>query len=121
MIEPFKTLYHYVDIITTVISFLTLITVFKNWLNARKQQKPIAIILKSQEKTIEIPIKLMRKNVTRSEVFGTLGAFNKEHKFKVEYISSKDFFEQLLAVQEGKKDSLIILLEEHDDYNYFSK
>ena len=41
-----------------------------------------------------LPIPLIRKNFTRSELFGILGAYDKDSKFCIEHTSSIKFFEQ---------------------------
>ena len=106
----------YIDIITTIVSFITLIFVFRNWRNAKKQQEPVKIVLKFKDRDVTLPIELIRKNFTRAEVFGLIRVFDKDHQFHIEYTSTKEFFEQLLEVQEGKKDTFSILIGKDDKF-----
>jgi hypothetical protein len=109
------------DWATIIFSFAAMFFAFKNWWNNKKQLKPIPIIIDKNGKKDILPFDIMRKNLTRSEVFGVLGAFDKESNFSIKYTASKDFFRQVSDVQEGKKDEIVIYLKDGDKFDWISE
>ena len=83
-----------------------------------KQLQPIAIIVEQNNEKSELPIKVLRKNFTRSELFGLLGALDKNSNFKIHYTSSIEFFKDIEDIQEGKKDTLLLKMTESDRFDF---
>lgn len=67
----------------------------------------------------EIPIKILRKQVTRSEILGILGTLDRESNFSIAYTGEKAFFDNMVAVQSGWRARKIhIYIQEGDKFNY---
>jgi len=81
-----------------------------------EQLQPISIYIEKEGHREELPVKILRKNFSRSEVFGLLGALDKESSFKISYTSSIEFFKDIEDIQASKKDSLIIKLGASDKF-----
>ena len=81
-----------------------------------KQLQSISIFIEKNNKKSELPVKILRKNFTRSEFFGILRALDTGSEFKIAYLSEKIFYKDLENVQNGKKDSLVIQLEVSDKF-----
>ena len=96
---------------------LTLGLVFWNWYQTYKQNKQIKIFIIDKGQTIELPIKLLRKNFTRAELFGVLGAFDRDSKFNIEYTSTVNFFENIKNIQNAKSNEMTIIITEKDKFD----
>ena len=83
-----------------------------------KQLEPITIVIEKDTEQTELPLKIIRKNFTRSEVSGILRALDKGSEFNISYTSSLDFFNDIEKVQEGKKDMLVIKLGTEDKFEF---
>lgn len=99
------------------ITILTLGLVFYSWYQSFKQNKQIKIFIIDNGQTIELPIKLLRRNFTRAELFGILGAFEKDSKFNIEYTSTIDFFENIENIQNAKSNEITIIITEKDKFD----
>lgn len=71
---------------------------------------------KPNEEKQQLSTYIVRKNFTRAEIFGILGALHKEGKFEIKYTSSIDFAKDVFDVQTGKKEELIIKLDSKDEF-----
>lgn len=100
-----------------IVTILTLGLVFWNWYQNYVQNKQIEIyILHNNVKTM-LPIKLIRKNFTRAEINGILGAFDKDSKFYIAHTSSVEFFEDIENIQNGKLNEICIPITENDKFD----
>lgn len=99
------------------ITILTLGLVIYSWYQSFKQNKQIKIFIVDKGETIELPIKLLRRNFTRAELFGILGAFEKDSKFNIEYTSTIDFFENIENIQNAKSNEITIIITEKDKFD----
>ncbi|MCT7646381.1 hypothetical protein [Aliarcobacter butzleri] len=100
-----------------IVTILTLGLVFWNWYQNYVQNKQIKIyILHNNVKTM-LPIKLIRKNITRAEINGILGAFDKDSKFCIAHTSSVEFFEDIENIQNGKSNEICIVITENDKFD----
>ena len=100
-----------------IVTILTLGLVFWNWYQTYKQNKQIKIFIIDKGQIIELPIKLLRKNFTRAELFGVLGAFDRDSKFNIEYTSTVDFFENIKNIQNAKSNEMTIIITEKDKFD----
>lgn len=106
------------DWATIAFAFFGMFFAGKNWWNTQKQMQPIKIIIERDGERKSLPLEIIRKNFTRSEVFGVLGAFDKDSSFKIAYTAKKEFFKQISDIQESKKDSLIVKIQEGDKFDW---
>ena len=105
--------------IDALVTILTLLLVIYNWYQNYKQNQEIRIqiVLQHMNITRVLPIPLIRKNFTRSELFGILGAYDKDSKFCIEHTSSIKFFEDIRNIQEGKLDEISIIIKKEDKFD----
>ena len=96
---------------------LTLGLVIWNGYQTYRQNKQIKIFIIDKGQTIELPIKLLRKNFTRAELFGILGAFDRDSKFNIEYTSTIGFFENIENIQNVKSNEMTIIITEKDKFD----
>ena len=119
--ESFSGIIDVLDVITILFSTLTLVFVVINFfynLYARKKENQlikILIIKDGVEK--QLPIGIPRKQISRSEVLGMLGVFDKQSYFEIAYTSKKEFFDQITEIQNNKKDVLRIYLQPNDEFD----
>ncbi len=83
-----------------------------------KQLQAVTIFIEKEGEEIELPIKIIRKNFTRSELSGVLRALDKKGKFDIAYMSTIIYFQDIEDVQEGKKDNFIIKLGKEDKFEF---
>lgn len=109
----------FLDYITIVFAFFAMIGTFVNFFYRRKDSKLIKIYIKFPDNSTRlVPCHITRRNFTRSELFGILRAINKEESFKIKYISTREFFNDVLQVQKGKSDEITIRLETNDKFSW---
>jgi hypothetical protein len=113
-----KTVITWMDWATIVFSFLAMCASGLNWWNNKKQLKPIKIIIEKNGIQDTLPLDIIRKNFTRAEIFGILGAFDKDSNFKIKYTSSREFLNQISDIQESKSDQLIVKIEDKDKFDW---
>lgn len=101
-----------------VLIIITIINFTYNLYYRRNKEKEITIFIEFDGKKQELPHKIIRRNFTRSEIFGILGALDSDSKFNIKYTASSAFFNDILLVQKGKKDEIIIKLENNDKFDW---
>lgn len=104
----------FIDALATI---LTLSLVFWNFYQNYRQNQEINIFILHNDKKTKLPIKLIRKNFTRAELFGVLGAFDKDSKFNISHTASVDFFKDIKNIQEAKKNEICIIITENDKFD----
>lgn len=85
---------------------------FKNM----RQNKFIPICIEKNGVKEPLDIEIKRKEFSRSELNGVLGALEKDGKFNIDYFSTKEFFDQLNDVQKSNKDEFVIYLSDSDKF-----
>jgi len=108
-------------IVSIIITFGTFIMVIKNYLNNKKQTDKIEIIINRNNCLETLPTFVLRKDFTRSEVFGILGALDSNSKFDIKYTSDAQFIENIFNIQKGVGKELIIKIEDEDKFDWHSK
>ena len=103
--------------IDACVTALTLGLVIINWYQNYKQNKQITIYILHNGVKTKLPIKLIRKNFTRAELFGVLGAFDKDSKFIIAHTASVEFFEDIEKIQNASKDEICIIISENDKFD----
>lgn len=107
------------DKITIVFAFIIMLSTLYNAYWSFKGRTEIdIIILEPNNQSILLPHKILRKNFTRAEIFGVLGALDKDSKFDIKHTASKEFFADILAVQKAKKDKIVIKIDENDKFDW---
>ena len=103
------------------ITIITLIIVAYNFLKAKKEKElqltKILIIFKlSNGNEILVDKNLPRKDISRSEIQGVLRTKLKKgiKAYDIEYLKTDKYFENIYDIQAGKKDKLVILLNDDE-------
>ena len=97
-------------------AFVTIVTVggvlyglYRNYM----QSQPIKLLFKvidDNNRLIDIPLSLTRRNVTRAEITGLLGMIQKNSagRHNIVYASNENYLQKIYAIQNAKKSELII-------------
>jgi len=106
----------FLDALVTITTVLFVI--YNWWINKKQLQKIDVYIQKGDDPKVRIPTYMIRKNFTRSELFGILGALDKERDFKIAYLKSEAFLQNVLEIQQGREDEMIIRLQDGDKFDW---
>ena len=108
-------LWHWMDAVVTIA------TVSGVWYNYNMNSKQldeikVSILCKGEEK--EIPIYIIRKNFTRSEIKGIFGGLHDGKNFDIDYFdnSNSSFLKDIFEIQQGKRDKLTVIIHEKDNF-----
>lgn len=106
----------WMDWTTIVFSFITMIFVVVNFFRNKKQQDIISLCFVLEDKEFCIHTYIMRKHLTRAEVSGLLGFFQKNSKDRhnIKYLSSEQYLKDIYDIQSGKKSKLLINVTEEE-------
>jgi len=77
-----------------------------------RQRKSIRIILSYGDEKIELPVPLLRAELTRQEVLGRIGMIpmkNKKSRFSIRYTNTVEFWEQLTQIMESSNEGIITI------------
>lgn len=114
----FATIMIYIDYITIIFAFFAMLASCHNFFQRKKDMKNIKIyVLKNGTKS-ELPVILLRKHFTRAELFGILGALHKGDKFYIGYTAKIEIMQDIIDIQNAKKDELIIELTDKDKFEW---
>lgn len=114
----FETIITQLDYITIVFAFFAMIASGYNYIARKKEMNEIEIFISINHQKRQLPIKIIRKNVTRAEIKGIMSDFDKDHNFTISYLKSPEFMNDIFLIQRGKKDSLIIKINDSDKFNF---
>jgi len=110
------------SVIDALVTIATVIgvgySVYQGW---KQNQKIKIYIQREDEAPQKLPVDVMRKHFSRSELFGLLGALDKESSFRIKQTSSETFLQDILSVQNGKKDSITIKINKDDKFDWDNK
>jgi len=101
----------YLDWFTIIVASIAAVASGFNWWKNKKQLQKIKIYFQTPNEKIYLEnFDITRKTVTRSELMGILGIIQKDSKerYNIEYLGTKEFFQNLYDVQNSKKDELTI-------------
>lgn len=87
-----------------------------NFYRNLRQNKFILLYIEKNGVKESLDIEIKRKEFSRSELNGVLGALEKDGKFNIDYFSTKEFFDQLNDVQKSKKEEFVIYLSNSDKF-----
>jgi len=110
-------LWHWIDAIITI---FTLIMVYISYKEQQKQLELIEIYIDIEGTLCKIPVYIIRKNFTRAEIKGILRGLVKNDSYSIEYIDNprSTFLKDVIAIQQGQKDKLIITIEPQDQCEF---
>lgn len=102
--------------IDALVTMLTLGLVIYNWYTNYRQAKEINIVFQSEKSKIRQVSKITRRFISRAEINGLLGVLQKDssHRFNIEYLSSKNYLDDISAVQNGKLNEIIIKVTDEE-------
>jgi len=109
--EIATTAVHWMDVMTIVFSFVTMIIVIYNLRNKLREKDLIEIyLIDERNKSHKLNVEVQRKYITRSEVSGVLGIFQKDSssRHNIDSMSTKTYFKQILNVQNHSSKSIKI-------------
>lgn len=119
MIERIDPVITWMDKVTIVFAAITMITVIYNLFQNRKQLNKIKIYFRINalnNKYILVDENLTRKDLRRSEIQGILAnqLIKGEARYNINYLANDKYFEEIVNVQNGKNNFLIIDLIEDE-------
>lgn len=117
----FEVIITYLDNITIMFAFLAMVASSYNLFLRRRDMKEIEIFLIINGIKKQIPIKILRKNVTRAEIKGIMSDFDKDHNFTIKYFKTPNFINDIFLIQKGKKQTLTIKIENDDKFEFDDK
>ena len=112
--------------ITAIVNILTLLGVGYNIIafavKSKKENEIIDIIIEVGEDKLKAKYSILRKFVQRNEIKGILRdlLIKQERGFSIRYLSSSDFIHNILDIQKGKGNKIIIKCTE-DEFKVFDK
>jgi len=89
---------------------------FAGYMEYTRLEDKIKIYFDVEGKEIDTGLSLLRKDCTRSEIFGLLGMIQKDAKgrFEVRFMKDLTLLDMLQQIQKGKGDKLIIPLQKEE-------
>lgn len=87
----------------------------------QRQNRTIKIVLSYGDEKIELPVPLLRTELTRQEVLGRIGMIPRKTKapYSIRYLNTMDFWEQLTQVMEGPGDGIISISLKEEELEQF--
>lgn len=109
---------NWMDKVTIVFSFLTMVGVFWNLWKKTKQMEKIKIYFikeRTKEKVL-IDENLARKDCLRSEIQGILRTKLQKGfpRYEIDYVGTDKYFENIYKIQAEKSDELLIYLKDDE-------
>jgi len=99
-----------IDAFVTIVTVLgVLYGLYKHYI----QSQPIKLLFKlvdENDRLIDIPLSLTRRNVTRAELTGLMGMIQKDStkRHNIVYTSNDDYLQSIYSIQNAKSSQLII-------------
>ena len=118
----FEQLITWMDWVTIIFSFITMILVIINFFKNKKQLEPVKIFISKDGKKEEIPSYILRKNFIRSDIKGILKELHdSKEDYRIKCLTQPDFLKKIFEIQQGKEDELIIEIDSNDFFKYEMK
>lgn len=123
--EMFTAVITWLDIITIVFGFITMIFTIWNWCTNRRWnnllEQDIEIVLKCGEKQYKLPHTVKRRHFTRSEIQGILGnCYQSSGRYNLPYLGKPEYSEAIRHIQNGGSNTLVIPVSDEKEYNNFN-
>jgi hypothetical protein len=87
-----------------------------------RQNEKVKLVLKHNDRTIDLPVELRREEVTRAEVLGRLGMIpvkDKGKRFSIDYLNTREFWNQINQVVKGEGNSVLTIECDKDEFEQF--
>lgn len=104
----------YLDKFTIIVATFAAVFSGISFYKRRKDNDLIRIIIEDKE----MPIRILRKQVSRAEVCGILGSLHSGDKYNIAYLKNPEFFKKINKIGRGKLDCLEIPLIKGDVFEY---
>ncbi len=89
----------------------------------QRQNQLIRVILNHGSQSIELPVKMRREELTRSEVLGFLGMIpmkgGGQPRFLLKYLNKPEFFRQIRDIKDGIGELILTIPCSEEEYNQF--
>lgn len=108
----FNKIITWLDWVTIIFSTVTMIGVFWNLLQSRKQKEKIKIYFDVEGVDYLLDLDMPRKHISRSEIQGVLSAFQNvpNQRYSIDYLSDINFLDDIYKIQNNKLDELKIIV-----------
>ncbi len=110
--EPF---WSFFDGIVTIFTFAGVL--YNIW-QRRTEKDEIKIYIVKENQKIPMPISTIRKHITRAEIGGVLRSLYMGQTYTIDYLNSKKYSKNILDIQQGKSNELLINLTDGDTFEY---
>lgn len=87
-----------------------------------RQTQRIRIVLSHGDEQFELPMPLLRYELTRQEVLGRIGMIpmkKGQKRFSIRYLNTIEFWEQLTQIWEGQSDGILTIPLKEDELEQF--
>ncbi len=112
MNEILSSVIDYMDKVTIVFAFITMIGVFYNIKQNRKQLQKIPIYFNNRKLNLDIT----RKDFSRQEIQGILGVLRKDMRvnYHIDYLTTIDYLDNIYQIQTNHQDKLVIKITQEE-------
>lgn len=104
----------YLDKFTIIVAAFAAVFSGIGFYKRRKDNDLIRIIIEDKE----MPIRILRKQISRAEVCGILGSLHSGDKYNIAYLKNPEFFKKINKISRGKLDCLEIPFIKGDVFEY---
>lgn len=108
----------YLDKFTIVVATFAAIASGWGWYKRKKDNDLIEIVITRGNKSEVMPIKILRKQISRAEVCGVLGILHNTENYNISYLKTPEFFKKINKISRGKLDCLEIPFIKGDVFEY---
>lgn len=110
------------NVVEPIVIWVEFLTIIYAWCLYFRFQQKIKIILEIDNKDYPVPVSILRRHFTRSELLGILKIYNRKDinntTFEIHHLASEKFFDDLQLVQLGKNREIRIPITKNDNYRY---
>ncbi|MGC4192016.1 MAG: hypothetical protein QM589_12765 [Thermomicrobiales bacterium] len=117
---PLEVVGNFSNIAGAVSGIAALIGVIRLLRTQARGNEIITVILRmetSERREVELPLQMLRRDVSRMELLGRIGMLpmkNKGDRFSIDALATPEFMQQLNKVAEGKTSRLTIPITEEE-------
>lgn len=101
---------------------MTLILIYFEYSNSKKQLEPIDIYLEFEDGVTKKISTIKRKNFSRAELKGILRELhNSRDNYDLSYMAEKEFLDNIFSIQDGKSNDFYMIIRDSDFFLYKDK